>query len=865
MAGTADAARHPSALPFGYELGDYKIGEVLGMGGFAITYAARHVHLKAKSVAIKEYLPSEFAHRDQQSSVTPNSRAEQEVYDWGLQRFIEEANILYDFKDKSHPNIVAVENVITENSTAYIVMDWVPGSTLSQCIKDGRKFSEKQLYQLTNKLLNALEFIHGRDTIHRDISPSNIILTPDHEPILIDFGAARADVKDKLPHSQLFKPGYGPIEQEAGSAQDHRADIYSLAATLYHLTLGVKPMRASQRQISITEKGLDPLGSAQELGKKSYSQPFLAAIDSGLAVMRDKRPSSIKEWRRMFDAAPPLTRLEKLTQQFNAVGNGVRETLAKTTQAMRLGLFAGSGLLALGALAWTLAPTYEDHIANAQDALRGDVADAKVRASAVKAFNAALEDRPTDPSATEGVEGVNSVDRFLTLVQEGKISGAEAALLDAGARLKQHGVADDQLASLMTQLNVYRALVDTKAALVSFDLEAAEQRIERLDVANTPIVLSENLTSAFLLLEEFEEHLADNNLEQALPALTNAEGFIANLGFGNGRVEPARTEYSDAVEPWVESTFATVRDSLTAAPLEEAAMSEAAATLNRISRIDPSAQFPDQASRLVVALATIFRHAKESNYTLIEYAPVIATANQLGFESTFESNLRAAIAQYQIRDAEYPPVLDEVLTRALRNLETLPYNRETLDILKDEFTGVDATRDQLNEQDAAIANLAYEAIEALSSSRERIDNDDMRGALRALSTARDQVKQMPAAPARPFNAAIDQQNKRIVEEVTINREIAAGLRDINDNLGRSEPIRTALTRLQAQLDKYPEHSRLVSLHTALGHLLTAVNSAHACNSADVSVNIERSRRAWHEGMDNDIVDSTRQALRGIDC
>ncbi|MFI4920878.1 MAG: serine/threonine protein kinase, partial [Gammaproteobacteria bacterium] len=162
---------HANALPVGYKLDEYLIGRLLGHGGFGLTYLAQDTNLNAL-VAIKEFLPQEFALRNANSEVIAKSEFDAESYRWGLDRFKEEARALARFK---HPNIVRVSRLIESNGTAYMVMDFEPGMTLSQYLKRyGATLDEDLVLGMFLPVLDGLEALHRLLLVHRDIKPSNI-------------------------------------------------------------------------------------------------------------------------------------------------------------------------------------------------------------------------------------------------------------------------------------------------------------------------------------------------------------------------------------------------------------------------------------------------------------------------------------------------------------------------------------------------------------------------------------------------------------------------------------------------------------------------------------------------------------------
>ncbi|MBU2534077.1 MAG: serine/threonine protein kinase, partial [Alphaproteobacteria bacterium] len=283
---------HLQALPEGTELvSDFRIERVLGAGGFGITYLAREIALDRK-VTIKEYFPSDFAMRGRRNSAVPRSEDCQADYQWGLERFIDEAQTLARF---DHPNIVRVYRYFRANNTGYLVMHFEEGHSLkSWLLSLGRAPRQAELDRIIAPMLEALSVVHAAEFLHRDIAPDNIIIRTDGSPVLIDFGAARGDIaQHSRTVSALVKPGYSPYEQygEVGRQQGPWTDIYALAATLYHAVTGKRPPDAPSRVMK------DEYLSARDAALSAYRPTFLKAIDRGLRIDIEKRPQSIAEWR----------------------------------------------------------------------------------------------------------------------------------------------------------------------------------------------------------------------------------------------------------------------------------------------------------------------------------------------------------------------------------------------------------------------------------------------------------------------------------------------------------------------------------------------------------------------------------------
>jgi serine/threonine protein kinase len=283
----------PLALASGTLLGRYRVDGVLGQGGFGITYRATDTALN-RTVAIKEYLPSDVAIRIDGSTVIPRSRTDAADYDWGLKRFLDEAKTLA--QHEAVPNVVRVYDFVEGNGTAYMVMALVEGDNLSTILRQRGTLNETELRAIVLPLLDGLEQLHETGLIHRDIKPANIILRGGRSPTLIDFGAAREGLGRKSRSvTSILTPGYAPFEQY-GSAGDQGpwTDIYALAATIYHGIAGKAPPD------SVDRIRRDPMVPAVQAGAGRYSEPFLAAIDAGLKVDERERPQNAAQWRELF-------------------------------------------------------------------------------------------------------------------------------------------------------------------------------------------------------------------------------------------------------------------------------------------------------------------------------------------------------------------------------------------------------------------------------------------------------------------------------------------------------------------------------------------------------------------------------------
>ncbi len=280
------------ALPPGRTVGRYEIVEVLGQGGFGITYRARDTQL-GREVAIKEYLPPTLAIRQDGASVLPRSTEVADDFSWGRERFVAEGRTLAGLHEV--PAIVRVFDFIETNGTSYMVMELVRGHTLEQRVRERGPLAPHEVDKILVPLLDGLQRVHAAGFLHRDIKPGNVLLGASGLPTLIDFGAARLAVANRSSTmTAIFTPGYAAPEQFASGKQGAWTDIYGLAATLHFAVTGRAPPNAVDR---LLEDTYEPLATLRPAG---FPVALLSAIDAGLEAHLEHRPQSIAAWRVMM-------------------------------------------------------------------------------------------------------------------------------------------------------------------------------------------------------------------------------------------------------------------------------------------------------------------------------------------------------------------------------------------------------------------------------------------------------------------------------------------------------------------------------------------------------------------------------------
>ena len=278
--------------------GQFTIDAFLNAGGFGITYLARNS--LGRKVVIKECFPGSFCRRSA-TSVRARSRSHTNELSSIVRKFVAEAHSLAKV---NHPNIVGVHQVFEENKTAYMALDFVEGHDLLALIEGQGKLPEPaQIETILSKMLGAVSAIHEQDMLHRDISPDNILLKSDLEPVLIDFGAARQDAGSEnriLSELRVIKDGYSPQEfYVSGADQGPSSDLYALAATFYHVITGEIPVNSQSRLAAVAAGDGDPY--LPVVGRMpAYSEQFLRGIDRALAILPNDRFSSAQQWLELL-------------------------------------------------------------------------------------------------------------------------------------------------------------------------------------------------------------------------------------------------------------------------------------------------------------------------------------------------------------------------------------------------------------------------------------------------------------------------------------------------------------------------------------------------------------------------------------
>ena len=292
--------------PFTILAGRYLLGTRIGAGGFGITYLGLDL-AEEKPVAIKEFFPVSLAERREEKVIALPGE-DGRYFREALRSFRKEAELLSRFGGVE--GIVRYLDYVQENETAYLVMEYVEGENLKQKMRRMEApFSQEEALTLLYPILLAVDAMHRKNVLHRDISPENLILKPDGTLTLIDFGAAREySLEEDENLTVILKRGYAPDEQyHSGSRQGPWTDLYACCAVLYQMVSGLLPQDAASRRQK------DRLLPLDEIEGLEVTKGFARAIEKGMTIYATERYSSIG--KLLSDLDPEGTFRAKLEKE----------------------------------------------------------------------------------------------------------------------------------------------------------------------------------------------------------------------------------------------------------------------------------------------------------------------------------------------------------------------------------------------------------------------------------------------------------------------------------------------------------------------------------------------------------------------
>ena len=490
-----DAVTHQlpaGELPAGWRLleGQYEIVRLIASGGFGITYLARDT--LGRDVAVKECFPLGLAQRAAMThTVSATSAGTSEHFETARAQFLREARMLAALR---HPNVVHVQSLFEENGTAYMAMDFIHGLDLHEEIA-GDSLSGASVLDLARDLLGALAYVHAEGVLHRDIKPQNIRIDTFGMPMLIDFGAARAETQARSRMAGTFRvvtDGYSPHEfYVSGAKQGPHSDLYALAATLHHVITGAAPIAADERASAMATGQPDPympIAGSYE----AHDTRLLHLIDRALRMVPTERPADAGAW------------LNALTDARTTIVTPVEATAPRTS---RLATGAAIGALLMGSAGfgiWTLQPRW---LSPDMEEMQEQVITLEARLARVDAERGEAENalRALQATLSEAEAEV------LRLEETGGDMSATLAELDAARAARD--TAAQQVATLQGEVQALVATaLDLDTAQQQLAVETARANAAEADaraLADQIAMLEEADTSTRVRITTLEASLAD--------------------------------------------------------------------------------------------------------------------------------------------------------------------------------------------------------------------------------------------------------------------------------------------------------------------------------------------------------------------
>lgn len=320
----------------------YKILQVLGTGGFGVTYKVHD--LKENTIsAMKEYMPNDISYRVPGSNqIRPIKEADRAMYVKFYQQFYKEAQCIYSLR--GHPNIVEVKHLFQENNTVYYVMAYVDGMDLKTLIQQrGSTFRWEELRPMMHQVATGLMKVHATGIIHCDISPDNIFLMNNGRIILLDFGAAKSTLRGSVETSVIVeKSGFAPYEQIRGKNMNTWTDVHALAVTIYYCLTGRLVPDVRDRIVN------DKIRMPSQMGIAVPSAAWEQALRKGMALKVEDRYATVTEFWAALNGANPRIQPNPQpnpTPQGRAELRGIQGVFANrsipVTQEIRMGVDPG--------------------------------------------------------------------------------------------------------------------------------------------------------------------------------------------------------------------------------------------------------------------------------------------------------------------------------------------------------------------------------------------------------------------------------------------------------------------------------------------------------------------------------------------
>jgi serine/threonine protein kinase len=328
----------------GDQVRDYILEQRIGAGGVGEVWRARHIRLN-KPVAIKLILP--------------HLCEDENIYSRFVQEAIATANL-------EHPHIISVHDFFSVGDDAFLVMSFIEGGSLQDRIKKRRRLSIPETLLIARGILDALDFAHQKGIVHRDVKPSNILLSPELHGYLVDFGIALVLGKTRITRfgANIGTPDYMSPEQIRGEQLDHRTDVYSFGCVLYEMLTGQSPFRRSEddTEFTLMERHMNEAPVSMRSLESSINVETEAVIMRALAKDRDQRFAGCADMAKALVAAVEVSSSgpAKPVDNVSRVLKVAVAVLALTTLVAVGGWMVGSG---------------EKHPGDSSDRLRKELSD----------------------------------------------------------------------------------------------------------------------------------------------------------------------------------------------------------------------------------------------------------------------------------------------------------------------------------------------------------------------------------------------------------------------------------------------------------------------------------------------------------
>ncbi|HET7518744.1 MAG TPA: protein kinase [Actinomycetes bacterium] len=409
--------------------GRYQLGSLLGVGGMASVYVATD-RLLERQVAVKVLSPSD---------------AQDPVF---VERFRREARAAARL---NHPNIVAVFDSGADADQPYLVMEYVPGQSLAQLLARQGRLAPRRAVELAIQVGAALAAAHAQGLVHRDIKPANVLVGPDGQVQVTDFGIAKAAAATTLTGTGtvLGTAAYLSPEQAQGHPVDARSDLYGLGCVLYELLCGSPPFGsgADRSPVAIATRHVreppEPPSVRNPQVDPALDQVVLTALAKDPAQRFQSATDMQEALERVLagDAAPaaPAVATEPLLAPLGRTGTGTTPTATGPAAGHdgwgpgwpRWALLAAGTALGIALVVVLLWPDGGDTPARLPEAGSGVSPATSAPSSTIPASTA--RPAPSAPGVPAALANLTAV--ITTARQQGTADQQAEALLDQAADL----------------------------------------------------------------------------------------------------------------------------------------------------------------------------------------------------------------------------------------------------------------------------------------------------------------------------------------------------------------------------------------------------------------------------------------------